>query len=107
MSNGRRIICSLVHKRCRFFLLLQIGPYVTLQIGVESSFYCDIPSDPFKGYAFNPCGHMATEKTCKYWSEMRVPQGTTSDFLSVCPFCADPLNRNKPYIKLIFEAARN
>ena len=89
------------------FFNFEVGPYVKLQIGVEPSFYCDAHSDPFKGYAFIPCGHMATEQTCKYWSEMRVPQGTTSNIVPVCPFCASPLNFNKPYVKLIFEADCN
>lgn len=48
-------------KRCP--MCLDIGPSATLCMGIEPAFYVD--SGP-PTYAFNPCGHMATEKTVKY-----------------------------------------
>lgn len=47
-------------RRCP--MCLEMGPVVTLCMGIEPAFYVD--SGP-PTYAFNPCGHMATEKTVK------------------------------------------
>lgn len=47
-------------RRCP--MCLELGPVVTLCMGIEPAFYVD--SGP-PTYAFNPCGHMATEKTVK------------------------------------------
>jgi pellino protein len=43
--------------------IFQTGPIVKLSMGIEPAFYVD--SGPPVFYAFNPCGHMATEKTVK------------------------------------------
>lgn len=43
-------------------MCLEVGPVVTLCMGLEPAFYVDIGPPTF---AFNPCGHMATEKTVK------------------------------------------
>lgn len=78
-------------------------------IGLEPSFYCDLNSSNsiglslFKPYAFLPCGHMASEETCKYWSKILVPQGATQGLWSICPFCAAPLCQEQPVVKLIFQ----
>jgi pellino protein len=85
-----------------------VGSYVQLLIGLEPSLYTDINdnnnnSNLFKPYAFRPCGHMASEKTCKYWSRIQVPQGTLQGLSAICPFCAVPLCKEKPYVKLIFQ----
>uniref|UniRef100_A0A182SA47 Pellino n=1 Tax=Anopheles maculatus TaxID=74869 RepID=A0A182SA47_9DIPT len=84
-------------RRCP--MCLEVGPVVTLCMGVEPAFYVD--SGP-PTYAFNPCGHMATEKTVKYWANVDIPHGTNG-FQSVCPFCATPLVGSPGYIKLIFQ----
>ena len=46
-----------------------LGSYVQLLIGLKPNLYTDINSSNnnsnlFKTYAFWPCGHMASEKTC-------------------------------------------
>jgi pellino protein len=41
---------------------LQMGPVVKVCMGIEPAFYVDAGRPTF---AFNPCGHMATEKTVK------------------------------------------
>lgn len=108
-------------RRCPMCLL--VGPVVTLCMGCEPAFYVD--SGP-PTYAFNPCGHMATEKTvkyvsiehllfcrvwvfwldyisyCRYWANVDIPHGTIG-FQAVCPFCATPLLEHPGYIKLIFQ----
>lgn len=45
-----------------FFFNLQLGPVVKVIMGLEQDFYVDSGPPTF---AFNPCGHMATEKTVK------------------------------------------
>lgn len=47
-------------RRCP--MCMEVGPVVTLCMGLEPAFYVDIGPPTF---AFNPCGHMATEKTVK------------------------------------------
>jgi hypothetical protein len=42
--------------------VLQVGPMAKLCMGMEPAFYVDAEPPTF---AFNPCGHMATEKTVK------------------------------------------
>ena len=72
---------------------------VKLTMGMEPAFYVDTgPPD----YCFVPCGHMANEKTVKYWSGIPIPCGT-SGFQSACPFCAVPLAGTPGYQKLIFQ----
>lgn len=84
-------------RRCP--MCLELGPVVTLCMGIEPAFYVD--SGP-PTYAFNPCGHMATEKTVKYWANVDIPHGTNG-FQAVCPFCATPLNGVPGFVKLIFQ----
>lgn len=87
-------------------LCRKVGPYVQLIMGVEPSLYTDTDiniSNLFKPYAFRPCGHMASEKTCKYWSRILVPQGTAQGLCSICPFCAVTLCKEQPCVKLIFQ----
>ncbi|CAF0998289.1 unnamed protein product [Brachionus calyciflorus] len=88
-------------------LCRKVGPYVQLVMGVEPSLYTDTDflnmNNLFKPYAFRPCGHMASEKTCKYWSRILVPQGTTQGLNSICPFCSITLCKEQPYVKLIFQ----
>lgn len=90
-------------------LCRNIGPYVQLLVGIEPSFYCEKNfknnqnNIPFKPYAFLPCGHMAGEETCRYWSKIKIPQGVTQGLSSLCPFCAVPLCKDQPIVKLILQ----
>ncbi|KAL3285499.1 hypothetical protein HHI36_000031 [Cryptolaemus montrouzieri] len=80
-------------------ICLELGPVVKVCMGLEPAFYVDtgLPS-----FAFNPCGHMATEKTVKYWANIAIPHGTNG-FHAVCPFCASPLSGSPGYVRLIFQ----
>lgn len=80
-------------------MCLKVGPIVKLCMGIEPAFYVDCGPPT---YAFNPCGHMATEKTVKYWASVPIPHGTNG-FHAACPFCATPLNGDPGYIRLIFQ----
>ncbi|GAB6020671.1 hypothetical protein CHUAL_003340 [Chamberlinius hualienensis] len=80
-------------------ICMKEGPVVKLCMGIEPSFYVDCCPPT---YAFNPCGHMATEKTVKYWASVPIPHGTNG-FHAACPFCATPLVGHPGYAKLIFQ----
>ncbi|KFM60757.1 Protein pellino, partial [Stegodyphus mimosarum] len=80
-------------------MCLMVGPIVKLTMGIEPSFYVDCGPPTF---AFNPCGHMASEKTVKYWACVPIPHGTNG-FHAACPFCATPLSGNPGYARLIFQ----
>ncbi|XP_066148841.1 protein pellino [Euwallacea fornicatus] len=80
-------------------ICLELGPVVKLCMGLEPSFYVDSGLPTF---GFNPCGHMASEKTVKYWANVGVPHGTNG-FRAVCPFCASPLSGSPGYVRLIFQ----
>lgn len=72
---------------------------IQLSMGMESAFHLD--SEPL-GHAFNPCGHVASLSTVRYWSRIPLPHGTNS-FHPVCPFCTSLLDLNKPFVRLIFQ----
>ncbi|XP_075223501.1 E3 ubiquitin-protein ligase pellino isoform X2 [Lycorma delicatula] len=80
-------------------MCLKVGPVVKLCMGIEPAFYVD--SGPPTFFAFNPCGHMATEKTVKYWANVAIPHGTNG-FDTFCPFCATLLEGYPGYVRLIF-----
>ncbi|XP_018328495.1 protein pellino isoform X2 [Agrilus planipennis] len=80
-------------------ICLKLGPVVKLCMGLEPAFYVDSGPPTF---AFNPCGHMATEKTVKYWARIPIPHGTNS-FHVMCPFCATTLAGSPGYVRLIFQ----
>ncbi|XP_066996251.2 protein pellino-like [Anabrus simplex] len=73
-----------------------MGRVVKLCMGMEPAFYVD--SGP-PTYVFNPCGHMASEKTVKYWVNVPILLGLTGFYNSVCPFCKVLLDG---YVRLIY-----
>uniref|UniRef100_V9KMN3 E3 ubiquitin-protein ligase pellino-like 2 n=2 Tax=Callorhinchus milii TaxID=7868 RepID=V9KMN3_CALMI len=76
-----------------------VGPYVPLWLGCEAGFYVDAGPPT---HTFSPCGHVCSEKTGKYWSQIPLPHGTHA-FHAACPFCAIQLNGEQGIIKLIFQ----
>ncbi|CAG5105943.1 Oidioi.mRNA.OKI2018_I69.chr1.g2594.t1.cds [Oikopleura dioica] len=70
---------------------------VALVQGKEAAFHID-SEEP--GFTFNPCGHIVSLATAKYWSQHKLPKGT-QEFISRCPFCAIPVDPARPYVKLI------
>lgn len=80
-------------------MCLKVGRAVKLCMGIEPAFYVDCGPPIF--FAFDPCGHMATEKTVKYWAQVSIPHGT-SGFEAFCPFCATLLEGHPGYVRLIF-----
>lgn len=81
-------------------ICLSVGNVAKLSMGLEPSFYVD--SGPLT-HVFNPCGHMASERTIKYWTSIKIPHGTHF-FHSICPFCATPVATDEPTsTRLIFQ----
>uniref|UniRef100_A0A1A7WU93 Pellino homolog 2 n=1 Tax=Iconisemion striatum TaxID=60296 RepID=A0A1A7WU93_9TELE len=76
-----------------------VGPYVLLCLGSEPAFYVDTGAPT---HAFVPCGHVCSEKSVKYWSEIPLPHGTHA-FHAACPFCATQLGLTQGWSKLIFQ----
>ncbi|CAG00305.1 unnamed protein product, partial [Tetraodon nigroviridis] len=75
------------------------GPYVPLWLGCEAGFYVDAAPPT---HAFSPCGHVCSEKTAAYWSQIPLPHGTHT-FHAACPFCAHQLSGDQGYVRLIFQ----
>ncbi|XP_053366381.1 E3 ubiquitin-protein ligase pellino homolog 2 [Clarias gariepinus] len=76
-----------------------VGPYVPLWLGCEPAFYVDSGAPT---HAFVPCGHVCSEKSARYWSEIPLPHGTHA-FHAACPFCATQLSVTQGCAKLIFQ----
>uniref|UniRef100_A0A914HIW9 Pellino n=1 Tax=Globodera rostochiensis TaxID=31243 RepID=A0A914HIW9_GLORO len=76
--------------------------------GSITTFRCPICMSAFHlnsnclDYAFNPCGHVASFRTVRFWSRIPLPHGTSS-FFPVCPFCTSLLSVEKPFVRLIFQ----
>ena len=75
------------------------GPYVPLWLGCEAGFYVDAAPPT---HAFNPCGHVCSEKTAGFWSQIPLPHGTHT-FHAACPFCAHQLTGEQGFVRLIFQ----
>ncbi|XP_051561576.1 E3 ubiquitin-protein ligase pellino homolog 1 [Myxocyprinus asiaticus] len=75
------------------------GLYVPLKLGRESGFYLDAAPPT---HAFNPCGHVCSERTASFWSKLPLPHGAHG-FYPACPFCMRPLARDRKYVRLIFQ----
>ncbi|XP_051936166.1 E3 ubiquitin-protein ligase pellino homolog 1b isoform X1 [Hippocampus zosterae] len=75
------------------------GPYVPLWLGCEAGFYVDAAPPT---HAFGPCGHVCSEKTAAFWSQIPLPHGTHT-FHAACPFCAHQLSGERGFVRLIFQ----
>lgn len=74
------------------------GPYVPLWLGGEAAFYVDAGPPT---HAFVPCGHVCSEKTTAYWSQILLPHGIHA-LHAACPFCVQPLTADGGSVRLIF-----
>ncbi|VDN56185.1 unnamed protein product [Dracunculus medinensis] len=72
---------------------------IQLVMGMEPAFHLD---SGILNYAFNPCGHLASFATVRYWSRISVPYDAYNHS-SLCPFCTNLLDKNKPYVRVIFQ----
>ncbi len=65
------------------------GPFVPLAFNFEPAICGDLPT-----HVFNPCGHISSLKTCKYWSERLFYSKDISNankLVHACPYCASEL----------------
>ncbi|XP_065816663.1 LOW QUALITY PROTEIN: E3 ubiquitin-protein ligase pellino homolog 1 [Labrus bergylta] len=76
------------------------GPYVPLWLGCEAGVYVD--AEP-PTHAFVPCGHVCSEKTVAFWSQIPFPHGTHT-FHAACPFCVQLLSEEAGCVRLIFQS---
>ncbi|OQR76936.1 protein pellino-like [Tropilaelaps mercedesae] len=80
-------------------MCLTCGPVARLAMGIEPAFCVD-RGPP--AWAFRPCGHMASERTVKYWAAVPTPHGAHG-LNAICPFCAARLCDQPGYVRLIFQ----
>lgn len=66
------------------------GPFVPLAFNFEPAICDDLPT-----HVFNPCGHISSLKTCKYWSERLFYSSkdisNANKLVHACPYCATEL----------------
>ncbi|KER33165.1 hypothetical protein T265_00866 [Opisthorchis viverrini] len=79
-------------------LCLQPSPFVPLRMGLEPAFYID---RALATHCFNPCGHMASEKTVVYWCSVSLPNMHNFELRPRCPFCLTLID-SKP-VRLRFQ----
>nr|CDS19085.1 protein pellino 1 [Echinococcus granulosus] len=79
-------------------LCRQTSRFVRISVGEEVGFFVDrgAPS-----HCFNPCGHIASEATVRFWSKLKLPATSQTPMLSKCPFCAHVIEG--PPVRLIFQ----
>eukprot|EP00108_Taenia_solium_P005747 TsM_000906000 transcript=TsM_000906000 gene=TsM_000906000 len=79
-------------------LCRQKSQFVRISIGEEVGFFVDrgAPS-----HCFNPCGHIASEATVRFWSKLRLPVTSQTPMVPKCPFCAHVIEG--PPVRLIFQ----
>lgn len=69
------------------------GMMMKLIMGLEPNIYIDHGAAIC---ALNPCGHLCSERTMKYWIQIPIPRGT-DEFFAFCPFCATPIEGDPGY----------
>lgn len=79
-------------------LCRQEGPFVPIAFSFEPTLCSERPT-----HVFNPCGHVASLKTCIKWSKIYVISKNLNDTCSICPFCGGELSKSKPFSRLILQ----
>ncbi|VDM02148.1 unnamed protein product [Schistocephalus solidus] len=65
-------------------LCRQASRFVPLTFGEEVAFYVDHGPPT---HCFNPCGHIASEATVRYWCSLKLPSPKSPEMRPRCPFC--------------------
>ncbi|KAJ8605537.1 hypothetical protein CTAYLR_000091 [Chrysophaeum taylorii] len=91
----QRVPCPLCRTR---------GPFVELKLEWEPSICDDEPQ-----VAFNPCGHIVSERVARKWASLALPDNAPPNarYRPICPFCAKPLkvsNGDHPYNRILFQS---
>ncbi|CAH8678994.1 unnamed protein product [Schistosoma rodhaini] len=80
-------------------LCLQTSLFIPLRMGIESAFYVD---RSLATHCFNPCGHIASENTVRYWCNLQLLNRYNFELHARCPFCLTQIH-SKP-VKLLFQS---
>lgn len=80
-------------------LCLQISPFVRLSIGLEPAFHVD--RSALMTHCFSPCGHMASERTIRFWCSIPLPTVHSTKYKPRCPFCLSPVDPQP--VRLLFQ----
>ncbi|CAH8563922.1 unnamed protein product [Schistosoma turkestanicum] len=80
-------------------LCLQASLFIPLRMGIESAFYVD---RSLATHCFNPCGHIASENTVRYWCSLQLLNRHNFELHARCPFCLTSIH-SKP-VKLLFQS---
>ncbi|CAH8676941.1 unnamed protein product [Schistosoma haematobium] len=80
-------------------LCLQASLFIPLRMGIESAFYVD---RSLATHCFNPCGHIASENTVRYWCSLQLLNRYNFELHARCPFCLTQIH-SKP-VKLLFQS---
>jgi len=82
------------------------GPFVELKLEWEPAI-CDEEPE----VAFNPCGHIVSERVARKWASLALPDNAPPNarYRPICPFCAKPLktdtrNGDQPFTKILFQS---
>ncbi len=80
---------SMEHKPCPF--CRKSGPFVPIAFSFEPSICDRRPT-----HVFNPCGHVASHRTCHFWSQIPLYSRNlpSHEMSPICPFCATELAKN-------------
>ena len=93
----QRVPCPLCRTR---------GPFVELKLEWEPAICDDEPE-----VAFNPCGHIVSERVARKWSQLALPDNAPPNarYRPICPYCAKPLKTDTkagehPFTRIIFQS---
>ena len=82
------------------------GPFVELKLEWEPAICDDEPE-----VAFNPCGHIVSERVARKWASLALPDNAPPNarYRPICPFCAKPLKTDarageQPFNRILFES---
>lgn len=82
------------------------GPFVELKLEWEPAICDDEPE-----VAFNPCGHIVSERCARKWASLSLPDNAPPNarYRPICPFCAKPLkadsrNGDQPFNRILFQS---
>ena len=82
------------------------GPFVELKLEWEPAICDDEPE-----VAFNPCGHIVSERVARKWAALALPDNAPPNarYRPICPFCAKPLKTDarageQPFNRILFQS---
>lgn len=90
---------SLEGKPCP--LCRKLGSFVPIAFEFEPAICDQVPT-----HVFNPCGHVASLRTCSFWAKKKVLTRNLlpfHDLNAICPFCGNELSKDRPFSRLILQ----